>query len=331
MNIKDVATLAATSVATVSRVINGDLRVAEATRKRVMDVVASTGYRPRQVDRSQRSTRRGTILVLLPDISNPYFSTVVEGIDRRAAASEYNTMSCVSYRDREIERRHLNLVKSNWVDGVILFTSTLGIDELEQYATKHPVVQCDAGAENIAHISFTCIDNIAAADEAVSYLLGLGHKRIGLINGAHGRPYEGHRQEGYVKALERAGISVDKRLIATSDFTCAAASTACAELMNRANPPTAVFCISDIMAAGAIKYLVDNGLTPGRDVDVVGFDGTYLSDITTPSITCVEQPGQEIGKTAFDLLLELITDPTGMRKKVIMPHKFVIKQSTREK
>lgn len=329
MNIKDIASLAETSVATVSRVINCDEHVAENTRKRVLEIIATTGYKPNLVGKALRAHRKGMILVLLPSISNPYYSRVLEGVEHRASAGNFDTLECITHRDYETEKRYLGLIKSGQVDGIILFTSTLGDNELDTFAASFPIVQCGANADNIAHISFACIDNLAASDEAVSYLVALGNEKIALINGPFGRPYEIDRRKGYERALNRAGIEVDERYIVGSDYYHPDAYDACKTLMALSDPPTAIFCGCDLMAAGAIKYLLELGIEPGKEVDIIGFDGTYLSDLTTPSVTCVEQPGYEMGKTAFDLLRERIEDRNSISKKVVMPHKLVIRNSTR--
>ncbi len=329
MNIKDIAALAGTSVATVSRVINCDGAVAETTRDRILHIIATTGYKPGLVRKALRSHRKGTILALLPTIAHPYYANVLEGVEDKASANNYDVLMCATHRDPDTERHYLGLIESRQVDGIILFTSALPDAVLNGFAEKYPVVQCGANAEGIANISFACIDNVAAADEAVSYLAALGHARIGLINGPFGRPYEVDREEGYRRVLARAGLEALPGRMEVSDYDFADAHAACGRLLARKDAPTAIFCASDHMAVGAVKYCLENGLMPGRDVDVIGFDGTYLNQLVTPEITCIEQPGFEMGMTAFDLLEEKILNNKSLSKKVVMPHKLVIRQSTR--
>lgn len=329
MNIKDIAGLAETSVATVSRVINCDERVAEKTRQRVLEVIAATGYKPDLVGRALRGANKGTILVALPTIANPFFSSVIEGVEHRAATSNYDMLLCITHRDYDTEKRYLDLLKTNQVGGAILFTSSLPDDELEAVAAKYPIVQYGTENRGLPHMSLVCIDDYAASREAVNYLVKLGHRSIAIMVGPYQRPYETTRQSGYEAALREAGIAVSKQYIAHSDYNHFEAHDACKRLMALREPPTALFCCSDLMALGAVKYLVESDLVPGRDVDVIGFDGTYLSEVSTPAITCVEQPRYEMGKASFDLLLERITDNKGIAKKVIMPHSLVVRQSTR--
>lgn len=330
MNIKDIAALSETSIATVSRVINCDASVSEETRKRVLDVIAATGYKPNLVRKALRSQKKGNILVLLPTIAHPYYSKVLEGVEERAGDNNYDVLMCTTNRNADTEKRYLGLIETRQVDGIILFTTALNDVELNVFAEKYPIVQCAANAEVIANISFACIDNVAASDDAVSYFVKLGHSRIALINGPFGRPYEVDRQEGYRRVLAREGLEVNSRYMTVSGYDFIDARAACGRLLEQKNPPTAIFCASDLMAVGAVKYCVESGIRPGLDVDIIGFDGTYLNQLVSPEITCIEQPALEMGMTAFDLLEEKIRNNKSMSKKVVMPHKLVIRQSTRK-
>ena len=330
MNIKDIAAMAGTSVATVSRVINCSERVAVHTRKRVLEVFSATGYRPDLAERALKGKEKDKILILLPSIANPFFAQVVDGIEQHAGANGYDSLICITHRDIETEKRYMDLVRFGLVKGLLFFTSTVSDSELEVIASKYPVVQCGAHVSDSKYISYSCIDNVAASCEAVSHLIALGNERIAIINGPFRRPYETERHTGYLQALIANGIDPIQSYMETCDYNHYEASVACARLMSLATPPTALFCSSDQMAAGAMKFLVEKGLVPGEDVDVIGFDGTFLSEMYTPSITCIEQPGNEMGKTAFGLLLERIEDNQVIVKKVVLPHKLILRQSTKK-
>ena len=316
MNIKDIAALAETSVATVSRVINNDDYVSEETRKRVLEVIEASGYKPNLVGRALRSQRSGKILVLMPSISNPYYSRVLQGVEQRASANGYDTLACITHRTSACESRYS------------VFTITLPEDKLARFAAKYPYVQCGARAFS-SKICYTCIDNVAAAEEAITHFVKTGHSRIAFINGVFGRPYELDREEGYRQALQKHGIPFREEYLRGCDYNYACGYDVCKELMELPEPPTAVFTSSDQTAAGVVKYLLKTGKTPGKDVDVIGFDGTYLSEICTPSISSIKQPGYNMGKTAFDLLYEQITDPNFVTKRVVMGHTLELRETTR--
>ena len=327
MNIKDIAALAETSVATVSRVINNDDYVSDETRRRVLEVIESTGYKPNLVGRALRSQRSGKILVLMPSISNPYYSRVLQGVEHRASAHGYDTLACITHRDPASESRYLDLVRTKQVDGAISFTITMPEDKLVRFAAKYPYVQC--GARTIgSSISYTCIDNVAASQEAIEYFIQPGHARIAFVNGWFDRPYEQDREAGYKTALQKHGIPFREEYLRGCDYNYTGGFDACRELMALPEPPTAIFTSSDQTAAGVTKYLLKIGKMPGKDVDVIGFDGTYLSDMCTPAISSVSQPGYDMGKTAFDLLYERICDPKAITKHVVMSHTLAHRETT---
>lgn len=330
MNIKDVAALAETSVATVSRVINMDEHVSEKTRQRVLEVIEATGYKPNLVERALRSQRKGRILVLLPTLADPYYARVLEGVEHRASAHEYDVLICATHRDRDNEKNYLNLVKNNQLDGVIVFSPVMPDKELDKFAAQHPLVQCGASTTG-TNTSYTCIDNVAAAEDATNYLIELGNERIAFMNGNFGRTFEFERDKGYKKALKHHNIPIEEKYIASSDYNHYDGYDVCKQLMSLPVPPTAFFCSCDQMACGVVKYIWEIGLKPGKDIDVIGFDGTFISELCTPALTVIEQPAYEMGKSSFDLLIERIQEKNVITKRVLMPHKLVIRDSTKPK
>lgn len=330
MNIKDVAALAETSVATVSRVINHEDNVSDETRKRVLEVIEANDYKPNLAGRALRSKRSGKILVLIPSISNPFYSRVLQGVEQRASARGYDTLICITHRSPDREVHYMDMVRTKQIDGAIGFTSSLTVERLNRFAAKYPYVQCGAALRS-ANITYTCIDNVAAAEDAVEYFIRSGHTKIAFINGQFGRPYETERELGYRNALERNGIPFREEYLCDCDYNYTGGYDCCKKLMSLQEPPTAIFTSCDQTAAGTTKYLLENGKIPGKDVDVIGFDGTYLSNMCTPTISTVDQPGYDMGKTAFDLLYERITDPSTVIKRVLMAHTLSLKDTTRPK
>lgn len=328
MNIKDIAALAETSVATVSRVINNDDNVSAETRKRVLEVIKATGYKPNLVGRALRSQRSGKILVLIPSISNPFYSRVLQGVEHRASANGYDTLSCITHRDPAVEARYLDLLRTKQVDGAISFTISMPENKLLKISEEYPYIQCGARPWS-PNIACVCIDNVAASREAIEYFIHTGHSRIAFINGAFKRPYESDREKGYKEALMENGIPFRCEYLCYCDYDVMGGYDSCQKLMTIAEPPTAIFTSCDQTAAGVCKYLLMNGKIPGKDVDVIGFDGTYLADMCTPAISAIRQPGYDMGKTAFDLLFEKITDPNAVVKRIVMLHTLVHKETTR--
>lgn len=327
MNIKDIALLAETSVATVSRVINNEDNVSPETKRRVLEVIEATGYQPNMVGRALRSQKSRKVLVLLPSIANPFYSRVLEGVENRARAKGYDTIACIAHRDADVEARYLDLLKTKQVDGAISFTIAMPEEKLQIISRDYPYVQCGARTHSPS-IPCVCIDNEAAVREVISYFVQTGHSRIAFINGAFSRTYEAEREQGYRQSLAAHNLPFRKEYLRTCDYDVMGGYYACEKLMQLTEPPTAIFTSSDQTAAGVCKYLLSNGKRPGKDVDVIGFDGTFLSDMCTPAISSVKQPGYDMGKTAFDLLYERISDPQSVVKRITMLHTLVHKETT---
>lgn len=327
MNIKDIAALAETSVATVSRVINNEDNVSDDTRKRVLEVIKTTGYKPNLVGRALRSQRSGKILVLIPAISHPFYSRVLQGVEHRASSRGYDTIVCITHRDPAVELRYLNLLNTRQVDGAISFTAALPEESLLKISGEYPYVLCCARPRS-RNISCVCIDHKAAAKDATEYFIRTGHRRIAFINCCTGRTYEAEREQGYKEALAENHIPFCQEYLQHTDYNVTDGYEACKALMALKEPPTAIFCNSDQLAAGACKYLLKSGKMPGKDVDVIGIDGTFLSDMCTPALSTILQPGYDMGKTAFDLLYDRMMDPKSVVKHITMLHTLIQKETT---
>lgn len=327
MNIKDIAALAETSVATVSRVINNEDNVSDETRKRVLEVIQTTGYKPNLVGRALRSQRSGKILVLIPAISHPFYSRVLQGVEHRASCRGYDTIVCITHRDPAVELRYLDLLKTRQVDGAIGFTAAMPEESLSKISKEYPYVLCCA-RPRCRNISCVCIDHQAAAKDATEHFIRTGHTRIAFINCCSGRTYEAEREQGYKEALAENDIPFCQEYLQHTDYNVTDGYEACKILMALEEPPTAIFCNSDQLAAGACKYLLKSGKMPGKDVDVIGFDGTFLADMCTPALSTILQPGYDMGKTAFDLLYDQITDPKSVVKRISMQHTLIHKETT---
>ncbi len=328
ITISDIAVLAETSTATVSRVLNADPHVAPGTRQRILQVIATTGYKPRSSSKTD-SKKKNSILVLLPSLENPYFSTILRGVEHRASAAGYDTLMAVTHRNYEKETKYLNMLTSGLVDGVILFTTSLPNDQLNDLSARYPIIQCGAIAEG-SNISYVSIDDTAAAYDATSYLISLGNQRIAMITSSNNIPFENKRLAGYMDALNDHGIPYvpSYKMICNNHYLD---SYNCVEaLMKLPEKPTAIFCYSDLTALGALNYAYDHGLKPGSDLDILGFDGTYLTECVSPHLSTVEQPAYEMGKTAFNMLSDRIADANYIAQKVIISHKLVIRETTRK-
>ena len=211
MNIKDIALLAETSVATVSRVINNEDNVSPQTKRRVLEVIETTGYQPNMVGRALRSRKSGKILVLVPSMANPYFSRMLEGVENRAQVKGYDTIVCITHRDAQVENRYLELLKTKQVDGAISFTIAMSEAKLQVISKNYPYVQCGAKVSSPS-IPCVCIDDAAAAQEHIRVK---GLMAIPPVNDddAQNRRYLAAVHDLFVKAGERGYSNVEMQTL----------------------------------------------------------------------------------------------------------------------
>ncbi|MFW5985865.1 MAG: LacI family DNA-binding transcriptional regulator [Halanaerobiales bacterium] len=325
--IRDVAEKADVSIATVSRVLNDQISVSPDTRKKVQIAIKELDYQPNYLGRNLRRAETKMILVILQNISNPFYSKVVRGIEEMGHRQEYNIMICNTDSDPERERTYLELLVNRLVDGVILMEPEIDGFELSQISKNYPVVQCCEYKEEL-DVSHVSIDNVAAGYTAVNHVLSLGHTRIGMISGYNRLLSAKQREEGYKKALEEAGIDYDPGLIKLGSYGYTGGLRAAKELLAMKDRPTAIFAISDITAIGAIKAIKEKGLKVPDDMAVVGFDNTSIASMYEPGLTTISQPRFDMGKIAMKVLLKLIKSEENEPESIYLEHELIIREST---
>lgn len=325
--IQDVAKAAGVSVATVSRVINNSTSVSAETKELVVGAVKRLDYRPNLLGRNLRRAETRLILVLLPNISNPFYSRIVKGIEDVGHRNGYNVLLCNTDSEPGREKLYLDHLKHRLADGVIFMAPSLSREELTETGKSFPMVQCCEYKEG-AKVSHVSIDNSAASQKAVKHLLALGHRRIGLISCDNEYVSTIHREEGYRKALLDAGIKPEDGLLKDGDYSFKSGFRAASQLLSLADRPTAVFCISDIMAIGAIRAARERGLKVPDDFAVVGFDNINFASMCDPMLTTVSQPKYDLGCTSMELLLKQIRGEMKEPQDLILEFNLVIREST---
>lgn len=329
MNIKDIAKLANTSSATISRVINNDARVSPEMRERVLKIIEETKYRPNSIGRSLRSRHSKKLLMVLPTIENSFYSDIVTGFEEHANKNDYSVLFAITNRKVAKERMYYDVLFTRQVDAVATFIPTITPAEINKIAREYPFVACCWRSHGDIDVSYVCIDNEKAVIDTMRYLFELGHTRIAALNGDYPeRAYEKERERGYRRALEEEGIAYRDEYYLPCGYSFKDGYDAAGRLMRLAEPPTAIFALADERAAGVIKYLVENGYTPGVDVDVVGFDDVQIASICTPSITTVQQPRYDLGRESAKQLLSRLENRNQPNKGVILAHRLVVRDST---
>lgn len=305
--IRDVARLAAVSVATVSNVLNNSRAVAAQTRERVLRSVEALGYVPHAAARSMRGGSSHLLGLILADITNPFFTSLVHSVERAANAHGYAVLLCNSDEELAREERHLELLRTQRVDGIILaatgHTSSGRAAALAKL--RVPVVLVDRGFTEFG-LDAVILDNRLAALEATRHLLSFGHQRIAMIGGPSSVSTGADRLAGYREALLEAKVRYDARWVHDAGFREEPAYEAARKMFAASDRPTAVFAANNLIAMGVMRAIADAGLHCPEDVSVVCVDDFAWANAFRPRLTTVAQPVAAMGETAVRLLLARI-------------------------
>jgi LacI family repressor for deo operon, udp, cdd, tsx, nupC, and nupG len=326
-SIKDVARLAGVSTATVSRTLAEPDKVSDATRKKVQSAIERSGYVRNELARSFRMQSTQTILVLVPDIGNPFYSLIIQGLEEVAQQHGYRLLlgDTQNHPEREIE--YLQSVMQRQVDGVISLGHTLPrVLEFKDGKPVPLVMACEYLHD--ATVSSISIDNIAAAALATRHLLDLGHRRIAFINGPAQTPLSKDRLRGYREALKAADLAYDKNLVIRGDFSLLSGERAATALLAEKIKFSAIFAANDAMGIGAIKVLRAHRLKVPGDISVVGFDDIEFAQYVEPPLTTIHQPRREIGRAAMNRMLARLADGGAPPAPVVLGHDLVVRGST---
>lgn len=331
ITIHDVARTAGVSAATVSKVINGRYGVAAATSQRVQEVIDELGYESSLVARSLRSHRTNVIGILVAQFE-PFSTEILKGVSGSIGGTGYELLA-YSAGGRAgppvgWERRYLSRLGGTLIDGAILVTPTV-VDS----GGSVPVVAIDphAGESDMPTVDS---DNTEGAVAATNHLLALGHRRIGFLGGLPGLESSRLREEGYRAALAAAGVTVDPELMRVGGYRRETAQAPAAELLALTDRPTAIFAANDQSAIATMEVARDRGLRIPADLSVIGFDNVPESAMTTPQLTTISQPIQQMGSEALTLLIHLMESREGKgaderSTHVRLPTELVERASTR--
>ncbi len=305
----DVARIANVSQAVVSYVLNGEpsRSVATETRRRVLAAVEELGYVPDRTARNLRQRRTFTIAGVIPDITNPFYPAFERGVQDVADSHGYDLVTYNTDGMREKELRAVRSVREGRLDGVVLTTFHLGLDEVLPLVQDGVtvVVNGEPGFDPVvAGLDQVRIDNVAAAESIVNFLLDRGHTRIGMIAGVEGtHPREG-RVQGYTRALANHHIPIDPIMVRSAEFSVAGGYAAADDLLRLSPRPTAVFAANDLMAMGALMRLREANLRVPQDIAVAGFDDIPAACLVHPALTTVAQHPEQLGRRAAEMIVE---------------------------
>ncbi len=325
-NIKDVAKRANVSTATVSRVLANNYPVSKKTRKKVLKAVKELDYHPNVSARSLRKKETKTIVVLLNDFSNPYFSEIVKGIEDVAIDKGYYILIGTTENLVEREKNYINLLKQQGADGVIFLTTLSKPSIYRDLAKEKPVIFASA---NLGHVNIptVSVDYINSAKKIVQHLINLGHEDIGIITGHLQSNISMNRLEGYKNALRQNNIRINEELIIEGDFKIEGGYRATIKLLKMKKRPSAIFASNDEMAVGAIRAVKSMGIKVPNDIAIAGFDNIPLASLVEPKITTIHQPRFDIGKISMQLMVDILNGRKVDKYEIILEDKLVIRES----
>lgn len=330
--IRDVARRAGVGVATVSRVLNNSGYARPGTRERVLQAAAELGFVPSQLARGLVRRLSGTIGLVIPDITNPFFPAITRGVEDNASEAGYTVFLCNTDNDPTQEAQDVQKLRERRVDGLIFVGTTDRRELVERLLPdKLPVVVTDRQVDH-PDIDSVLVDNVGGARAACMHLTDLGHTRIAHAAGDRLARTGQDRCCGYRLALEQAGLPYDPGLVGWGDFTFASGYSLAQSLLGRSPRPTAIFAANDQMAFGVMRAAEDAGLRVPEQLSIVGFDDIQMAGVIRPGLTTVRQPAYEMGRLAMSMLLERIRGkaPDRGRRHLFEPE-LILRGTTRRR
>lgn len=330
VTIKDIALKANVSTATVSRALYNTGYVNEETRRRIIEIAEELGYE-RHKETREVKVRSSLIGVIVSDITNPFFTQIVRGIEDVLSPAGYSLLLCNADEDVEKEKSYLKVLQSKKVDGVILAPAGGDDGSIRGLTDKGiPIVLIDRLINNL-ELDGVIIDNLNGAYEGVSHLIYEGYKRIGMITGPSGIMTSIERFEGYKKAIIDAGLEFDENLVENGGYTQEGGYRAAKRLIERAHPD-ALFVANNVMTTGALLAIKELDIKIPEEIGIVGFDDMEWAPLVDPPLTTISQPIYTIGSTAAQLLLRRLSRASKMRKEVVvLKPRLIVRESSRRK
>lgn len=330
ITIYDVAREANVSMATVSRVVNGNPNVKPATRKKVADVITRLGYRPNAVARGLASKKTTTVGVIIPDISSIFFAELARGIEDIASMYKYNIILSSSDENVDKEFHLLNTMLGKQVDGIVFMSGNITDEHVTEFKNSPVPIVLAGSVEESGQVPSVNIDYEAAAFDAVISFANNGHKKIGFVSGNLSAPINEKKLAGYKRGLKEAGLTFDEDYVVEGDYTYDSGIESFDKFLEAEEKPSAIIVGVDEMALGIVHAAQDKGFNVPEDFEVISFDNTRLTLMVRPQITTVVQPLYDIGAVSMRLLTKLMNkELVEGNEKVILPHRIEKRQSTK--
>ncbi|MCZ8515444.1 LacI family DNA-binding transcriptional regulator [Paenibacillus filicis] len=322
----DVARKASVSIATVSRVYTDPDKVSPKNREKVFRAIEELNYQPNALARNLRRLQTNTILIIIPNIVNTFFTFILKSIQDVAFENNYQVLLGDTDRSLEREEQYLYLLQQKLVDGVILLFPRLNPSLIEEIVDNHPVVIVGQPLFD-SKIPTVTNDTCLSTQIATEHLIKLGHSKIAYFSGPLNFLLSHDRLKGFRLAMVKHGLKIDESFIFEGDFYFQSGYELAAKMLSLPDLPTALVAGSDEMAIGAIKAARALGKVVPRDLAVIGFDDIKMASICEPSLSTMAQPADELGRISTEMLLALIKGETIKERFVLLYDKLVIRES----
>jgi LacI family repressor for deo operon, udp, cdd, tsx, nupC, and nupG len=323
--IQDVARVAGVSTATVSRALSKPSVVAKSTRAAVLNAVAETGYRVNTAASNLRRKRAGTVIVLLPNLANPFFSQILAGLASVLTPAQFGLLIADTQSGPDPEERLQHYLTSGQADGLILLDGTLSPDAIAVPGRPPVLLACEWMGQDLPSVR---VENEKGAALAVGHLAQLGHRRIGHATGPRGNMLTETRLDGFCSALGNLGLPMRQDWIFEGDFSMDSGAAVGRAWLGMQDRPTALFLSSDEMAIGFLGEVQRAGIRVPQDVSIVGFDNIEIAQHLSPGLTTIRQPRTQIGVRAAELLLAMIETGSLTGPSELIEVEFIHRGST---
>lgn len=327
--IKKVCQLAGVSTATVSRALKNPDMVNEKTKERIFKAIAEAGYRPNVLASSVKTGRSNSLVVLVPNLSNPFFCKIIQGIEQAAQESGYSVLLGDTQGNEKREHEYAGMVLSNRADGIIHLDHSFPFSKNdEKLAENVPMVSVCERIVSDKKYPVVEIDNYSACRALANHLTSYGHTKFGVIAGQKESQIYRDRLGGIKSVLLEQGIDLDDSLVVGGEYSFVSGEDGAKELLKHSSRPTAIFCFNDDIAIGAIHAIKKQGLKVPEDISVVGFDNINVSAYIDPPLTTIDQPVYDMGRKAVDVILQLIKNQPLERDREIVQFSLLEREST---
>jgi LacI family transcriptional regulator len=328
VTIQDVARAAEVSPATVSRVLNTPQGVSEELRRRVLAAVEELGYRPNSQARSLRTRATRVLGVIVSDVPNPFFTSMVRGVEDAAQESGYSVMLANTDEDLAKEQRYLEVFAAEQIAGVVLAPASVTATRIDVLSSRGiPAVTFDRRMRT-ADLDRVTVNNRRAAEKATEHLIEQGCRRIAFISGRPGISTASERLAGYQAGLRRAGLPVEPGLVADGGFRVGGGRDAAAWLLGQDPRPDGLLVANNLMTVGAVEALDDLHVRMPDDLALVGFDDLGWAVDMRSRVSTVNQPTYDIGRRATELLLGRVQGERSPARSIVLPTTLTVRESS---